>query len=88
MEMLKFLLNRYQADFEAWNELCLLYLTECDYKKAAFCMEELILSNPHNHVFMSKYAEVSLVDRFLCRNSYSHYARARIPKKKISAWIA
>lgn len=55
-------LEKYQADFEAWNELCLLYLTECDYKKAAFCMEELILSNPHNHVFMSKYAEIKYTE--------------------------
>ena len=48
----------YQSDYEAWSELCDLYISEMDYSKAAFCMEELILSNPHNHLYMQKYAEV------------------------------
>lgn len=29
-----------------------------DYAKASFCMEELILSNPHNHLYHLKYAEI------------------------------
>ena len=46
------------SDSEAWLELCDLYLYEHDYAKAAFCMEELILANPHNHLFHQRYAEV------------------------------
>ncbi|MPC33655.1 ER membrane protein complex subunit 2 [Portunus trituberculatus] len=46
------------SDSEAWQELCDLYLKEGDYSKAAFCMEELILSNPHNHLFHTRYAEI------------------------------
>ena len=46
-------------DFEGWMELCELYLSQCDYEKAAFCVEELILSNPNNHLFHQRYAEVS-----------------------------
>ena len=42
-------------------ELCDLYLSEQDYGKAAFCIEELILSNPRNHLFHQKFAEVRLL---------------------------
>ena len=48
------------ADFESWNELCDLYLLEHDYTKAAFCMEECIMGNPHNHAYYQKYAEVGV----------------------------
>lgn len=41
-------------------ELCDLYLQEHDYAKASFCMEELIMSNPHNHLYHQRYAEVRL----------------------------
>ena len=46
------------TDFEAWMELCDLYLSQQDYTKAAFCVEELLMSNPHNHLYHQKYAEV------------------------------
>ena len=45
-------------DQDAWNELCDLYLSEQEYAKAAFCMEELILQNPHNHLFHLRFAEI------------------------------
>lgn len=48
------------TDFEAWMELCDLYLAVQDYTKAAFCMEELIMSNPHNHLYHQKFAEVCI----------------------------
>lgn len=50
------------SDHEAWMELADLYLAEQDYYKAAFCVEELILFNPHNHLYHQRYAEVSLGD--------------------------
>lgn len=46
------------SDQEAWYELCDLYLKEQEYAKAAFCMEELILHNPHNHLIYQRYAEI------------------------------
>ena len=46
------------TDFEGWMELCDLYLSQLDYSKACYCMEELIMSNPHNHLFYQKFAEV------------------------------
>ena len=50
---------RFMTDYEAWNELCDLYLSLHDYANAAFCIEELIMSNPHNHLYHQKYADVS-----------------------------
>lgn len=49
------------SDFEAWSELADLYLVDGDYNHAGFCMEELILSNPSNHLYHQRYAEVSFV---------------------------
>lgn len=46
------------SDQEAWHELCDLYLQEQDYSKAAFCIEELILHNPHSHLIYQRYAEI------------------------------
>lgn len=46
------------SDQEAWHELCDLYLQEQEYSKAAFCMEELILHNPHSHLIYQRYAEI------------------------------
>ena len=46
------------TDFEGWMELCDLYLSQLDYSESCYCMEELIMSNPHNHLFYQKFAEV------------------------------
>ncbi|EUB55642.1 Tetratricopeptide repeat protein 35 [Echinococcus granulosus] len=55
-------LNKYlkifMADVEAWGELSDLYLAQGDYKHAAFCMEEVILANPHNHLLHERLAEI------------------------------
>lgn len=51
-------LELYQADQEAWGELSDLYLYEHDYTKAAFCAEELLLINPHNHLNHERYASI------------------------------
>lgn len=46
------------ADVEAWQELSELYISEQDFAKAAFCVEELLLHNPHNHLLHQRYAEI------------------------------
>ncbi|KAH0948128.1 hypothetical protein HN011_012422 [Eciton burchellii] len=51
-------LRRFMSDQEAWHELCDLYLQEQEYSKAAYCMEELILHNPHSHLVYQRYAEI------------------------------
>ena len=61
------------GDYEAWMELCDLYLQEHDYAKASFCMEELIMSNPHNHLYHQRYAEVRLGHELLFVGITSHF---------------
>ncbi len=51
-------LKKFMNDQEAWLELSDLYIQEQDYSKAAFCIEELILANPHNHLYHGRYAEI------------------------------
>jgi len=58
IKQLNHYLEKYMSDYEAWMELCDLYLAEHDYTKAAFCLEELIMSNPHSHLYHQKYAEI------------------------------
>ena len=62
------------SDTDSWMELCDLYLMEQDYSKAAFCIEELILSNPRNHLFHQKYAEVK-------QDIYYYYFMVRCSEK-------
>ncbi|XP_002731262.1 ER membrane protein complex subunit 2-like [Saccoglossus kowalevskii] len=50
--------KKFSADHEAWMELADLYISEQEYSKAAYCVEELILSNPHNHLYHQRYAEI------------------------------
>ncbi|XP_043921670.1 ER membrane protein complex subunit 2 [Protopterus annectens] len=51
-------LEQFVGDQEAWHELADLYINEHDYAKAAFCLEELMMTNPHNHLYCQQYAEV------------------------------
>ncbi|KAG8228982.1 hypothetical protein J437_LFUL009540 [Ladona fulva] len=51
-------LKKFMSDQEAWQQLCDLYLMETDFARAAFCMEELLLQNPHNHLVHQRYAEI------------------------------
>jgi ER membrane protein complex subunit 2 len=53
-----FFLFRFMSDQEAWHELCNLYLAESEYSRAAFCMEELLLHNPHSHLIYQKLADI------------------------------
>jgi tetratricopeptide repeat protein 35 len=51
-------LKKFMNDPEAWLELSNMYILEQEYYKAAFCIEELILTNPHNHLYYQRYAEI------------------------------
>ncbi|KAF9184018.1 ER membrane complex subunit 2 [Haplosporangium sp. Z 767] len=46
------------TDFEGWLQLAELYLEELMYAQAAFCMEEVLMLQPQNHIFHLKYAEI------------------------------
>lgn len=51
-------LKYFMNDQEAWKELCDLYLSVREHQRAIFCMEELLLSNPHSHVYHERLAEI------------------------------
>ncbi|KAF7142511.1 hypothetical protein RHSIM_Rhsim05G0161200 [Rhododendron simsii] len=50
--------QRYMADQDAWRELGEIYVSLQMYKQAAFCYEELILSQPTNPLYHLAYADV------------------------------
>ncbi|XP_037945613.1 ER membrane protein complex subunit 2-like [Teleopsis dalmanni] len=51
-------LKKFMSDQEAWHDLSSLYLAEADYGKALFCMEEMLLHNPHSHLINQRIAEI------------------------------
>jgi len=51
-------LKEFMGDQEAWMELCELYIRQQDFQRAAFCVEELILCHPHNHLYHQRFAEI------------------------------
>lgn len=58
MQRLHDYLLLHQADEEAQLELADIALTLCDYKRASASFEDLILTDPHQPVYLCKYAEV------------------------------
>ncbi|KDP23644.1 hypothetical protein JCGZ_23477 [Jatropha curcas] len=58
IELLNKYLEIFMADSDAWRELAEIYVSLQMYKQAAFCYEELILSQPTVPVYHLAYAEV------------------------------
>ncbi|KAH7848315.1 hypothetical protein Vadar_001133 [Vaccinium darrowii] len=58
VELLNKYLEIYMADQDAWRELAEIYVSLQMYKQAAFCYEELILSQPRNPLYHLAYADV------------------------------
>jgi len=58
IEELNDYLKIYMADKDAWQELAELYLEQQLYSFAAFCYEELIVAEPVNHHYHTRYAEI------------------------------
>jgi tetratricopeptide (TPR) repeat protein len=51
-------LKVYMDDIEAWYELCDVYLFTNNYNKAIFCLEEILLHQPHNYKVYIKLGDV------------------------------
>jgi tetratricopeptide (TPR) repeat protein len=51
-------LELFMSDEEAWLQLSELYLKGMDYRRAAFCVEELLVADPRNHLYHQHYAEM------------------------------
>ena len=52
-------LATFTSDAEGWLLLHDIYLTSAQYKRAAFCMEELILINPMSYIYHVRAGEVT-----------------------------
>ncbi|KAK9215254.1 hypothetical protein WN944_007258 [Citrus x changshan-huyou] len=59
IEWLNKYLETFMADHDAWRELAEIYVSLQMYKQAAFCYEELILSQPTVPLYHLAYADVS-----------------------------
>ncbi|KAG9129238.1 hypothetical protein Leryth_006478 [Lithospermum erythrorhizon] len=67
IEIITKYLEVFMADHEAWRELAEIYVSLQMYKQAAFCYEELILSQPTIPLYHLAYADVSskYLDKFV-----------------------
>jgi len=59
------LLNKYldvfvSGDEDAWLQLADLYLLDNQCQQAAYCIEEVILTDPRNHLYYLRYADIML----------------------------
>lgn len=73
-------LKKFMSDTEGWMELADLYVSEQDYAKAAYCVEELMLHNPHHHLYFQKFADIKYTQGGfdnveLARSYYSRAAK-------------
>ena len=46
------------ADTQIWFELSQIYLAHMNYKKAAYCFEEILVQKPTNYLYNLKYGEI------------------------------
>eukprot|EP01137_Pigoraptor_chileana_P015265 Opistho-2@70973 len=76
-------LKVFMADYESWAELADLYLSRGEYSLAAFCYEELIVSNPRNFQYHRRYAEILFAqggsDNYLLARKYFSEAAVLAP---------
>lgn len=73
-ELNEYLLS-FQADHEAWLELSDAYLGEMEFAKAAFCLEELLLMNPHNHCYHQRFGDIKYTQgQYEVAKSYYAYS--------------
>uniref|UniRef100_A0A0N4Z257 ER membrane protein complex subunit 2 n=1 Tax=Parastrongyloides trichosuri TaxID=131310 RepID=A0A0N4Z257_PARTI len=50
-------LKTYINDTESWKQLSELYFSENDFLRGIHCLEELMISNPHNPIYFRRLAE-------------------------------
>ena len=72
-------LNSYMNDNEGWAELAELYLEAGMHKQAAFCIEELILAQPHSFAHHLRLGEVLMATASTLEEklvAYKHFCTA------------
>lgn len=58
IQKLNHYLSVYMSDVDAYGELADLYLRVCDYRKAAFCVEEMIVHDANHPMYHCKYGDI------------------------------
>lgn len=78
IDLLRKYLDTYMNDLEAWEELGELYLEKEMYRQAAFCYEELLLSNPTSLKHNIRYADIlyTIGGAGNCKTARSYYSKA------------
>jgi len=73
IEELNKYLDTFSTDIEVWHELAELYIEAGSFARAAYCYEELMVSNPHSMYHVLTYAELlySVGDYELARKYFS-----------------
>ncbi|KAI8817397.1 uncharacterized protein EV422DRAFT_541640 [Fimicolochytrium jonesii] len=59
IEKLVVYVDAFMQDVEGWAELASLYLAENLIPQAAFCLEEILVLRPQNHLYHIRYADVT-----------------------------
>jgi len=74
IEELNEYLTIFMGDVQAWQELADLYIDEQEYNYAAFCWEEILVADPLNHHYHTRYAEIlyTLEDYHAARKYFAH----------------
>mmetsp|Transcript_17570 Transcript_17570/g.30979 ORF Transcript_17570/g.30979 Transcript_17570/m.30979 type:complete len:279 (-) Transcript_17570:74-910(-) len=57
IKQLTLYLDEFQADAEGWAELARMYVEAGSIQNACFCLEEILLSQPHSYLSFLAYAE-------------------------------
>lgn len=70
-------LDIFCGDTEAWVLLSEIYLAQQLYRRAQFCVEELLLLNPMSYLFHLRYAEILYTVASSDRGSHAQFLTAR-----------
>eukprot|EP00877_Chromochloris_zofingiensis_P004184 jgi/Chrzof1/13767/Cz08g11130.t1 len=78
IDSLRWYLDTFMNDKEAWEELAELYLEASMYRQAAFCYEELLTINPMNAIYHIRYADTlfTLGGAANIRTARAYYSKA------------
>ena len=75
-------LKVYMDDHEAWYELSDVYLLSCNYTKAVYCLEEVILHQPNNFNIYTKLGDIlsTLNNSEAAANAIKYYSQSILIK--------
>lgn len=89
-------LRNNQADLETWQYLANIYIENCLYSKAIYCLEELVVTYPQNYYLFILYAELlctdakkdnkKMLNQYLLARKYAAHAVVLNPCSPHALW--